>query len=322
MDQKSVLIFGSGRSGTTWIQDALAAANSYEPVFEPLHPRSVPGAQRFANTYVPRGTEEKALYEFLRPWLIGGQRSLWTSTRVHPDMLFPRIASLMNVRVLKDTRQQYAKLLKRWWRNKPGRGRPRVVKFIRGNLMAEWMSDAFNLPAALVVRHPCAVLSSVAVRRGRDWQTDALRKLLDRYLEQPLVVDKILGSRQDAVNKFHTLATIQAAIWCIENAEHVSGNGSSEVPVVYYEDLLADPERHWGQLARTLGLANAPGPELLLTPSQQASVGTGVRVDVTRQLTQWQTQLAGPEIEEVDSVLRLFGVQAYSVESPMPLGRC
>jgi len=32
------LIAGSGRSGTTWVLDALADANDLRPVFEPLHP--------------------------------------------------------------------------------------------------------------------------------------------------------------------------------------------------------------------------------------------------------------------------------------------
>jgi hypothetical protein len=45
------IIAGSGRSGTTWVLDALAEANALRPVFEPLHPLAIPQARPFAYRY-------------------------------------------------------------------------------------------------------------------------------------------------------------------------------------------------------------------------------------------------------------------------------
>ncbi|HNP35110.1 MAG TPA: sulfotransferase [Woeseiaceae bacterium] len=320
-DEKSVLIFGSGRSGTTWVQDALAEANEYGTVFEPLHPRCVRGAEEFANLYIPRESRNERLSEFLQPWLSGAKHSVWTSERVHPDLLFPRFADLNSVRSIRDTRKIYAKLVRRWWRNRSRRGRPLVIKLIRGNLMAEWMSDTFGLASALVVRHPCAVLSSVARRHGKDWEPAALRNLLNRYVQQPLLANKILDSGRIPVQKYRSLASVQTAIWCIENARQLSSAGNSGVHVVYYEQLLAEPVSTWSMLTDALGLRETPGKDLLLRPSQQASIGTGAEVNSDKQLTDWQTQLGGEELEEVSCVLSAFGVDTYSVDSPMPQTR-
>jgi hypothetical protein len=314
-----VLIFGSGRSGTTWVQDALAEANLYGTVFEPLHPRCVRGAEEFANLYVPCGSRNDRLFDFLEPWLTGGRRSFWTSERIHPDHLYPGLAHFASLKNVRDTRKVYAKLSRRWWRNQHRRGRPLVIKFIRGNLMSEWMSDAFGLASALIVRHPCAVLSSVARRHGKDWQTSALHTLLCRYVEQPLLTEKVFGGLDFNIDDYRSLASIQTAIWCLENAYQLSGASNSKVHIAYYEDLLAEPELTWLNLTKALGLRSVPDKALLSTPSQQVSVASKSEVSVTRQLTEWQKQLGDAELEEVAAVLRHFGVRTYSVESPMPM---
>lgn len=316
-DEKSVLIFGSGRSGTTWVQDSLAQANRYGTVFEPLHPRCVPGAVEFANRYVLPGSRNEPLYDFLRPFLVDGRHTFWTAERAHPDLLFPPLSKLMNIGTLRDTRKLYAKVLNRWWRNRSLRGRPVVAKFIRGNLMAEWVADTFDLPAAVVVRHPCAVLSSVSRRAGRDWQTDTLRRSLDRYLEQPDICRDLLGEKVEQVRSYRTLPGVQTAIWCIENRSFLAP-GRSALHVAAYEDLVTGDADSWPELASALRLRCAPTEAILRKPSQQASLGVRGDVSADRQIRSWQQQLDESVLREVDDVLHLFGIDYYSVDSPLP----
>ena len=42
------VIVGSGRSGPTWVQDALAQANGYATAFEALHPDAEAGTAAYA----------------------------------------------------------------------------------------------------------------------------------------------------------------------------------------------------------------------------------------------------------------------------------
>ena len=58
-------IAGSGRSGTTWIQDALAAANGLRPVFEPLHPYLSDIGGRYAHRAMSADEEHAELKAFL-----------------------------------------------------------------------------------------------------------------------------------------------------------------------------------------------------------------------------------------------------------------
>ena len=60
------LIAGSGRSGTTWVQDALAAANDLRPVFEPLHPAVSEIGARYAYRALSRNDEHPELQRFLQ----------------------------------------------------------------------------------------------------------------------------------------------------------------------------------------------------------------------------------------------------------------
>src|SRR5262245_32752648 len=59
------IIAGSGRSGTTWVQDVLADANALRPIFEPLHPLAVPQADPFAYRYLRPAVEQAAAAAFL-----------------------------------------------------------------------------------------------------------------------------------------------------------------------------------------------------------------------------------------------------------------
>lgn len=314
----AALIFGSGRSGTTWVQDAVAEANNLKTVFEPLHPRCVPGARQFANSYVSPDEVNPALADFLGPFLHGRRRNMWTSIRAHPDMLMPGMSELVKWRTVRDTRAYYMKLLRRWWNFRSRADRPLVVKFIRANLMAEWVSKTFDLPAAVVVRHPCAVVSSVIRRMGDDWSAESLSKMLEAYLDQPRIWQEVFDVDIGVLGKLHTVAEVQTAIWCIENSKFLAQGSASPVPVFFYEELLGGSERIWRELSHSLSLPKTPDERLLSKPSQQASRVSGERVDEHKQKTAWRRYLAVEQLRDVENVLNVFGVSAYSVESPMP----
>ena len=45
----TILLAGSGRSGTTWVSDIMNYDNEYRYIFEPFHPRKVDFSKEFGH---------------------------------------------------------------------------------------------------------------------------------------------------------------------------------------------------------------------------------------------------------------------------------
>ncbi len=314
-----VVIFGSGRSGTTWVQDALAEANDFATVFEPLHPDTVAGAAPFANLYVPPDASAPGLVEFMDSALRGHRSRTWSNLRTRPDRLRPTLARMSSLRQLRDLRASYVKLYRNWQRYGFVRNRPAVVKFIRGNLMAEWIAQHYAVPAAVIVRHPCAVLSSVLLRHGQEWEQDAVAELLARYLAQESLVSDRLAGILPRVESLRSFAAQHTAVWCIENGAFLGARRSERLAVEHYESLLMEPAAAWTRLTKSLGLPRQPDAALQQKPSQQASyqaIQEGVQYGF---LDNWRQHLDEAQLDDVQAVLDLFGIATYSVDSPIPV---
>lgn len=132
----TIVVFGDGRSGTTWIAQTLASLPGAGVLFEPLHPKRVPGVTEAGftwRTYVRRGAEWPNGRRLLEDAFAGRPLNLWTGS------LFTR-----------------PKRVTRW-----------IVKCIRGNRLVPWMSDWMQPRArVLVLRHPCAIVGS---QIASDW---------------------------------------------------------------------------------------------------------------------------------------------------------
>lgn len=63
--KKTVLLTGTGRSGTTWLGDMINYANAYRSMFEPFHARKIDLVKHFNNRQYLRPDNTAA--EFLEP---------------------------------------------------------------------------------------------------------------------------------------------------------------------------------------------------------------------------------------------------------------
>ncbi|MGH3146949.1 MAG: sulfotransferase [Rubrobacter sp.] len=148
----SVLLAGSGRSGTTWLSDVINHGGGYRYVFEPFHPGKVEEFAGFRHRQYLRVEDRRD--EFLEPVrrvLTGGLRNPWTD-RFHRKFV----------------------------------ARRRLIKDIRANLLLGWMGANFpGLPIILLLRHPCAVVAS---RLALGWKDN----LFETIEQQDLVEDFLL----------------------------------------------------------------------------------------------------------------------------------
>lgn len=149
--RNTVLLAGSGRSGTSWAAALINCRNEYRYIFEPFHPEKVPAfADLGRRRYLRREEAGEELLAAARAALSGGLRSPW--------------ADRFNRRFV---------------------ARRRLVKEIRANLMLGWLRERFpGMPVLFLMRHPFAVAASRTRLGWRDNLEEMLgqRKLLEDFL--------------------------------------------------------------------------------------------------------------------------------------------
>lgn len=149
--RNTVFISGSGRSGTTWLQEIINYRNEYRMMFEPFYPERV---------------------EILRGW--------------HPIQYLHQ--SCDDDRYLVPARDILSGNVRNKWIDKYNRrlfSKKRLIKDIRANLFLNWMKVKFaEVPIVHIIRHPCAVANSKLLG---GWDSNitqflAQKELMDDFL--------------------------------------------------------------------------------------------------------------------------------------------
>ena len=296
------VIVGSGRSGTTWVLDALAQANGYATAFEPLHPDAEPAVASYAGRYLRAEEECAELKIFLQRVFSGQVRDTWINYRVRPDRLVFRMHLLSDPRAAYEWWSRWKKLSRHYLRYRRDIGKPILAKFIRANLMLPWLASHFNVRIAAIVRHPGAVVESKLRLGGDDWEPGAV---IERYRNQAnLNTDLLRAYEGKMIYERLTPAGEQALVWCIENKLLMERAAEWGIVVGYYEDLLdASNEGAWWSLVSGLGLKNIPDTVLRRRASQQASQVSIERGYDSDHCGVWQTRLSHQQLNEIQRVL-------------------
>lgn len=306
------MIAGSGRSGTTWVLDALAIENGLRPVFEPLNPWASAIGERFAHRAIGPEDRHPELLEFYREVCAGKRQRLWTQYRRQRRWLLPPPSRLKSF-------NDGAELLRAWKKflgEAPhlavmARRREAIVKCIWSNLMLGWL--ARNLPCAvvLVVRHPGAVIES---ELRSSWNT---QYAVDRFRSDRRLAELSGGRYEKLLARKLTPVERLATRWVIENQLAIETAGSNGVTVVHYEHLKSDPAATWLSVAQALGLARAPQEAVLARPSQQAAP-SGSDTEASVEVPRWLAALKPPQKAEIQGVLDQVGFDSYSMNAVEP----
>lgn len=310
MSNKTIIVAGSGRSGTTWIQDSLAEANGLRTVFEPLHPVGVPESRRFSYKYFSAGCDAPDLKLFMDKVISGNCRSLWMDYRVRPDRF-----NILHVGIL-NAGLNLRKFLRHYKKYRVRENNGRIIKFIRANLMLPWIVKQYGTPVLFVTRHPCAVIASRLKLGGIDW---ASQQCLYRYRSDTTVVELIkLEFGVDITESFSTVEAL-TCVWCIENILPIRWAHNAGYMVTAYEKLLSQPDNEWERIIRELGLSNAPNKSLRESPSQQASSDMRGMTFNKGHVGNWRHTLTVEQINQVSSMLGRFSFSGYTVEHDFPV---
>jgi hypothetical protein len=288
---RSALVLGSGRSGTTWLAEAIASRHRSRLLFEPFHPRL--------------GTmgEDKRLFldPAERPPAFERAAERVLSGRVRgPYIDHVCIARLPRGRVVKDV---HTSNLLPWFRtNHPG------------------------VPVVFVVRHPIA--ASLSRLRADTFYGlgDYLATPDGREEAETSPVATWLPLYDECRNDTEPLVRLVAE-WCIENAYPLSHGDGPGVALVFYEKAVLDPASELSRIddlcASALGPPRAVrGVDEVRAPSATDWGGTAAEAhrsgDWKHLLGRWTNEVPQPVAERCLRVVSEFGLDWLYGDGPLP----
>lgn len=282
LDQ-SVLVAGTGRSGTTALMAAIAAGMHGQPVFEPLRPES----DRLVAGIVPDhgyprvlpGEASPALRALLAQVFAGRRLTHWSAAHGH-------------VR-----RYRSAHCL--------------VVKEVRANRILGWVEQEFpDVAVVSIFRHPLGVVASMASAR-QGWKQM-------RYVDIVPPAAKALGvAPLDLAGPKDDPALWLAALWLADTwcaLRELSSQALAKS--VMYEDLVTSPDRVVAMLCEEWNdLDVAATTAALKRPSRTASTRLGESLRLTR------SRFSASQLRDIGAMLRAFELTMYDLADSEPVLR-
>jgi len=271
--RSSVFLAGSGRSGTTWLSQIINYRRRYRYVFEPFNPKEVGPFGHFrTKQYLRPGDKREEFLEPARLALTGRLRDPWS------DRFNGRIVA-----------------------------RRRLIKDIRANLLLGWMCANFpGMPIILLLRHPCAVVTS---RLALGWRDN-----LSETMEQKELVEDFLLPVEPEIRAARGDFERHLFLWCIDNYVPLRQLGPEKVHLIFYENLLARPDAELQSLFASLGedfdrrvYTRLGRPSPLSRKDAPGPSREG-----------WRARVSDHQLERAVEILRLFGLDRLYGEGSMP----
>lgn len=206
--EEVVWLIGTGRSGTTWFASLINHKQDYREMFEPFHPKYMEEMGFLGYHEYARHQTSYPQFDAVADAVFTGR---FTSSRVDKE----------------NKKFNYNKLL---------------IKDIFGNLFAQYAVNHYkNIKPILIIRNPFAVALSVYEKRDWSWMTDP-----KDFLRQPKLMADYLSPFKALIEKTSESGDYiekQILIWCILYYIPLLQFKSNSICVVFYEDLLENPNR-------------------------------------------------------------------------------
>lgn len=208
--RKHLVILGSARSGTSWLSEIMALQYRYRMLFEPEHEFRTESGKLICDRHLTTTNASSKIKTYFKRIF---------SNRVDSDW----IAQLSN---------------RKWKRHLwPFIPEKYIIKFVRCNLAANYMANAFKIPVLFVIRNPYDVIASQK-RVKFPWLydlswfkgQDALCALIKTVYGYDLHEEKELSDFEKLCLR-----------WCIENSVPFL-NAEQNFEVIAYETIKGDIE--------------------------------------------------------------------------------
>ncbi|MFI5389365.1 MAG: sulfotransferase [Candidatus Eremiobacterales bacterium] len=266
----TVLLAGSGRSGTTWLADVINHDNAYRYVAEPFTREHVNAVRHFARLqYIRPDDEGEEYFEAVRSILEGRVRSPWADNS-----------------------------------NRCVIARKRLVKDVRCTLMLAWMIRRFaGMPVVFIRRHPLAVAHS---RCRAHWR---VRKR-DVYFNQPELMADHLEPFREVLTSAGTEIEGHVVDWCVENIVPQRQLTDRQACFVDYENIVVDREAEFRRIFTFIGKPFDPRAlDRSTNLSATTFLGRdGAKRRATREMRSWRDVMSAEEIRGAMEIVKRFGL--------------
>ncbi len=274
-----VLLVGSVRSGTTWLQEVINCRNEYRVLFEPFAAHRVGFCSHLGESkYLRPDEDDDEFLELVRRILSGRVRQRWIDHQ-----------------------------------NRKWLCRRRLVKTIRAHLFLKWLHVRFpRIPIVFLMRHPCATV--VSQRQKGWWRYNPKQELLS----QPALVDDFLAPVRDEMARAEDPFDRAVFQWCVENVVPLRQFREGDIHLAFYEHFCEDPEPEITSLFKFLGTEVDDRVFRALRRPSFVS-GHHSAVVLGRSLTEaWRRRVSPEQTRRAVEILRLFGLDRIYDDSPMP----
>lgn len=271
---KHIIVAGSARSGTSWLAEIIALQFRYRLLFEPEHEFQTQEGHLICDKFITNSILQNDQEEYFKRVF---------SNKVDSDW----IAQISN-----------RKLKMHLWPIIP---KKYVIKFVRCNLSAHFMSSYFKIPLLFIIRNPYDVILSQD-RVKFNW----LYNLNHFKHQKPIseVLDTKYNFNWNEVDNY-TEIEILTLRWCIENKVvfDLNKTDNSYFTIVKYEDLKTDINLFY-DLCKTHDLKPLSNiEEIYSRPSSKTHPNSNIKLGVK------ETYSLYPDtIERISYILHRFKV--------------
>ncbi|MHA1291900.1 MAG: sulfotransferase [Promethearchaeota archaeon] len=276
--ENSLILDGTGRSGTTWLAEILTKFLNYRVIFEPFNPRKVKLCKNFLNKqYIPPNCKNKEYYKIFEKILSGKIRGFW----VNQD-------------------------------NRVLRPKGRIIKTIRASLFLKWLKINFpSVPIIYILRHPCAVVQS---RTRLKWET----KDVDIFLKQDDLVNDYLKPYINIISKAQTPIQKNAIIWCVENLIALNTMEQEDWIIVTYENLFKNMNSEMKKILNFLKIDKKFNAETFKNKISLTVQKDSAIISEANPLEVWKNRLTQDEINDILEIVGAFSLDFLYDENIMP----
>jgi len=274
---KHIIVVGSARSGTSWLAETIARQFRYRLLFEPEQETLTKKGKLICDRYFTEENNSKVANNYLKQVFANRIDSDWiaqSSNRKYKMHLWPLIP------------KKY------------------IIKFVRCNLSAKYMSEHFKIPHIHIVRNPYDVIKSQQ-RVKFVWLND-----LTHFKNQESLVDLVYENFGFDLrsNKSYDNVELLTIRWCIENMVPVNAKEPTNYKsqLIKHEDLRNDMNQFL-QLCENFNLEAVNDlKKAYKRPSTKAHPNSNVR-DANNTMK----NLEKDELHKINTILDQFKVELY-----------
>lgn len=285
----NIIIFGSGRSGTTFLSEVLESLNKAKLIDEPLKNSNSHKIDKIGFTgwgqFIPENEFKwKDAFHFFDRLLSGKE--------FNPN----HIRNLSNI----FTTKIY------------------VLKFIRGNMLMPWLIRNFQIRKPIyLIRNPYAVIASQLRHSG--WNSNEPLKFKNGIIIPKFkYYNQFYNKYEIMFNEVRQLEEHLTLLWIMEN-EYIINHPmhNKEWIAISYEELILKP----AQTLEKLGsLIDFPVTEkmknLVNTPSYSSQKD---EIEVSVQLNGWKNYLSDNQVESIEKMLNRSSIKGiYKADDLLP----